>query len=94
MWHERGVGRSSSDRNVSDSQTLKDVGIFGNRYKLILGSKSYDPTGRPEDCPPVPTDPYRSMLEAHMIYSLGDFLAKEDTKKLVAFMWEVNGNSK
>lgn len=76
----------------TDSQTLKEAGIYGNLFKVILGSKSFNPMGRPEDAPPVKLiNSYCCSVQSRMEYNFDDDFTPEQTRILCSIMWHVSG---
>ena len=75
----------------SDDLTLKQAGVYGSIYKVILGSKSFNPCVRREDAAPVPNiTGYSSALHGSLDYEFGDFYTKEDRRDLGYSMWWVS----
>lgn len=74
-----------------DTQTLKEAGVHGSLYKMILGSKSFDPMGRPEDAPPVKLiNSYGCGVQSRMENEFKDYFTHEEIRKLSATMWHVS----
>lgn len=73
---------------LSDTLTLKEAGIYGSNYKVILGSKSFSPMGRPEDAPPLTLiNTYCCSLHSRMERDFKDNFTYEEIRKLCTTMW-------
>ena len=74
-----------------DTQTLREAGIHGTIYKVILGSKSYSPSVRPENAIPGPSfrDREHCCFHETLKYEFDKAYSEEDADKLGAYIWDV-----
>ena len=81
--------------NNLDDQTLKKgAGIYCDRYKVILGLKSFHPSVRPEDAAPVTIlSSLQCGLHTCFLYDYKNEYLKEDYLKISSFIWNVRGKS-
>lgn len=69
---------------------MREVGVHGNVYKVILGSKTHDPCIRREDAStPPPIDRFGSSVHRIFDYEFKGMLSPEDEKDLGYTMWHV-----
>lgn len=75
----------------TDTQTLKDAGIYGSFYKVILGSKSYNPCVKPEDAAPVkPLGPYYSSVHTRIEYNHENVYSKDNMYRIASIFYHVS----
>ena len=91
-WYRHGQSLHLLIKHLNtDTQTLKEAGIHGSFYKVILGSKSYNPSVKPGNAPPVkPLGPYYSSVHTRIEYDHENVYSKDDMYRLSSTIYHVS----
>jgi hypothetical protein len=74
----------------ADTETLKEAGIYGNHYKVILGSKSSSPMVRPEDAAPVKLVHSYYGVQSNLTRDFKECFTHDEIRKLSSVVWLVS----